>query len=111
MGLDFSIESKCSHCGHIEYESFNITHNLGRMAAEAGVYKCLWRPEENGYDLTSEVVPILKEGIRLLEHDPEHFRALGSPNGWGTYDDFLRFLQSVLTACEINPDFVIKVSR
>lgn len=26
----------------------NITHNLGRMADEAGIYKHLWRPEEIG---------------------------------------------------------------
>jgi precorrin-6x reductase len=25
----------------------NITHNLNRMAEAAGVYKVLWRPEEN----------------------------------------------------------------
>ena len=28
--------------------SANITHNLGKMAEEAGIYKHLWRPEEIG---------------------------------------------------------------
>ena len=27
-------------------DDFNITHNLGSMAAAAGIYKALWRPEE-----------------------------------------------------------------
>ena len=26
--------------------SANITHNLGKMADEAGIYKALWRPDE-----------------------------------------------------------------
>ena len=25
----------------------NITHNLTEMADKAGIYKCLWRPDEN----------------------------------------------------------------
>lgn len=29
-----------------EVYSANITHNLGRMAAEAGIYEALWRPGE-----------------------------------------------------------------
>lgn len=29
-----------------ELFSANITHNLSRMAAAAGIYECLWRPEE-----------------------------------------------------------------
>lgn len=28
--------------------ALNITHNLGRMAKEAGIYQHLWRPEEIG---------------------------------------------------------------
>jgi hypothetical protein len=41
-----------------EVYSANITHNLGKMADEAGVYEALWRPEEIGvktaFDLISE---------------------------------------------------------
>ena len=31
-----------------EVYSANITHNLGLMAEEAGIYQPLWRPEELG---------------------------------------------------------------
>lgn len=44
MSLDVCLKGKN---GETLY-SRNITHNLGRMAQAAGIYECLWRPEEHG---------------------------------------------------------------
>lgn len=34
----------------------NITHNLGKMADEAGIYEALWRPHrlKEGYDIPED---------------------------------------------------------
>src|SRR5712664_168096 len=44
----------------------NITHNLGKMADEAGLCRCLWRPDENGIRVGSEMIDFLEAGIALL---------------------------------------------
>lgn len=107
MGLDFYLEAT----RRVDVSSHNITHNLARMAAEAGVYTCLWRPDENGFTHAHQIIAPLRAGIAQMEADPERFRALDAPNGWGTYEHFLPWLKEVLEACEENPDAEIRASR
>ena len=64
------------------YES-NITHNLSGMAREAGIYECLWRPEEIGITKAEQLIKPLEEGLALLKREPEHFKKFDAPNGWG----------------------------
>jgi hypothetical protein len=90
---------------------FNITHNLGRMAVYAGVYDCLWRPDEHGITTAAQVIEPLKTGIAKMEADPDFYRQFDAENGWGTYDNFLPWCKGVLAACEANPDAEISVSR
>ena len=111
MSLDFSIEKTCSCCGHTEYESFNITHNLGPMAEEAGVYKCLWRPEENGYETAIQIVPLLTDGIKAMLDDPEKFKMLNPSNGWGDYNGLMVAVGKILLECKKNPTYLIKACR
>lgn len=91
--------------------SANITHNLRVMADEAGIYKHLWRPEEIGIVEAHQLIKPLKEGIEKMEADPDRFRKFDSPNGWGTYDAFLPWLEDYLEACIENPSAYIRVSR
>ena len=91
--------------------SRNITHNLGAMAKEAGIYKCLWRPEENGITKASQCIEPLKAGLILLVTDPERFEQYNSPNGWGLYEPFVPFVTAVLQACCRYPDADVEVSR
>jgi hypothetical protein len=44
MSLDVRLEDENGR----ELYWFNITHNLNKMARKAGLYQCLWRPEEIG---------------------------------------------------------------
>ena len=88
----------------------NITHNLGKMAEEAGVYDALWRPEEHDYTKARQIIPILKAGLKLLEEDPVRFEKFNSPNGWGMYEHFVPFVKEVRMACEEYPDADIRVS-
>lgn len=46
---------------------------------------------------------IIKEGIEKLEADPEHFRAMNPPNGWGSYDTLLPVLREIRDACFEHP--------
>lgn len=118
MSLDVYLRTTitCPHChlvageGNEVYEA-NITHNLTRMAAEAGIYKPVWRPEEVGITEASQLVEPLTKGIELMKADPDRFKAHDSPNGWGIYDDFLPWLERYLQACIDNPKATISVSR
>jgi hypothetical protein len=89
----------------------NITHNLGTMAAAAGVYKHLWRPEELGITRAEELIEPLRVGLATLKADPERFRKHNPPNGWGTYEGLVTFVENYLRACEENPDALVSVSR
>ena len=94
-----------------EVYSANITHNLGKMAKEAGIYEYLWRPEELGITKASELIKPLTDGYELLVNDPEKFKQYDSPNGWGKYEHFLPFVKQYIDACFANPYAEVKVSR
>jgi hypothetical protein len=91
--------------------SANITHNLGEMAQEAGIYQALWRPEEEGYYTASDLIEPLTRGLALLTSDPERFKAFNSPNGWGMYEHFVPFVAKYLEACVTHPDARVDASR
>jgi hypothetical protein len=89
----------------------NITHNLGEMAKEAGIYACLWRPDEIDITKAAQLIEPLRDGLALLKSDPERFKRLDSPNGWGLYIHFVPFVEQYLKACEKYPDAEVSVSR
>ena len=91
--------------------SSNITHNLGGMAAAAGIYDALWRPEETGITHADQLIKPLQEGLDLLKSDPKKFEKFNSPNGWGMYEHFVPFVEEYLKACKANPDAAVSVSR
>jgi len=92
------------------YES-NITHNLGTMAGEAGIYKALWRPEEIQKEKAGDIIELLEKGLTDLKARPEYFKTFNSPNGWGMYQHFVPFVEKYLNACKENPECIIEVSR
>ncbi len=112
------VPCQCNSCGHVHtrketerFYSANITHNLNRMAEEAGIYKHLWRPEEIGITKASQLIEPLSAGLALLKSDPKRFEKHNSPNGWGLYEHFVPFVEEYLAACEKNPDASVSVSR
>lgn len=99
-----------------EYESdyvyeANITHNMGNMAAECGVYDVVWRPDENNITTAHQLVQPLTEGLEKLKSDPEHFKQFNPPNKWGNYNALVLFLENYLEACTQHPDALVEVSR
>ena len=89
----------------------NITHNLNRMADEAGIYGVIWRPEENGIETAAQLIEPLQTGLALLKDEPDRFKALNPPNGWGKYEGLVSFVEAYLAACIANPDATIEASR
>src|SRR5882757_838227 len=67
----------------------NITHSLNDMAGEAGIYECLWRPDEIGITKAAELIDPLRAGIALMKSDPPRFEKHNPTNGWGSYEVFV----------------------
>ena len=89
----------------------HITHNLIKMAREAGIYEVLWRPEEIGIDKASDMIPYLEKGVETLKSDPERFKEFNPENGWGSYEGLLVFAVDTLAACKEHPDARVSASR
>lgn len=108
----------CSDCGHVHEVAkeptlcwANITHNLSRMADAAGIYECVWRPDEHGMAHARDVIAPLEAGIRWMEANPGQCREFNAVNGWGTYEQFLPWLRRYLAACKKHPEARVRVSR
>lgn len=89
----------------------NITHNLGPMAREAGIYQHCWRPEEIGITHARQLIEPLRAAVAAMRADPARFERHDSPNGWGRYVHFLPWLERYLAACEEYPDAEVSVCR
>ena len=96
---------------HLYVYDSNITHNLGRMADAAGIYHACWWPEEIGVTKARQLIPLLREGLIKLRSNPEYFRTFNAANGWGTYEQFVPWVQEYLDACEQYPDAEVRASR
>lgn len=106
----------CPHCGSKvtpmkEVFWANITHNLNQMADNAGLYDYMWTVLESGLDSPKYVVPYLKEGLRKLRANPDHFRQFEGPGIGDSYEDLVAFVEKYIAACEDYPDATIDVSR
>lgn len=91
--------------------SANITHNVGMMADQAGIYDCLWRPEEHNITRAKQLIEPLEKGICLLATQKARFEKFNATNGWGTWTNLLLFCASYLQACRDYPDAYVEVSR
>ena len=89
----------------------NITHNLAEMADEAGIYNILWRPEENDIKVAAQLIFPLNDAINAMKENPARFSAHNADNGWGTYKDFLPWLEELLAVCIEHPDGKVSASR
>jgi bifunctional ADP-heptose synthase (sugar kinase/adenylyltransferase) len=118
LGNTKEVSCECLRCGHkhttMEEEQLfaaNITHNLAQMADAAGLYECVWRPEEQNITQAKELIEPLTKGIIELKANPEKYKKLDPENKWGTYLDFIPWLQDYLNACIAYPEAKLKVSR
>jgi len=110
MSLDFDLFYVCDDNEITVYDR-NITHNLATMADKAGIYYALWRPEEKGYKQAKDIIPILEGGLRELRTRKKYFEEFNAKNGWGLYEHFVPFVESVLNACYQYPSAFLRAGR
>lgn len=105
MSLDVAL--KCDH-GHYAYDD-NVTHNLVRMAKEAGVYVACWHPERIREGIRAkELLSHLAMGLNNLRERPDFYRQFEPENGWGSYNGLVRFLEKYTDACREFPDHIVE---
>lgn len=77
-----------------EYDS--PTYNLGTMFR-----KCTgWDYKQGEWYYVPKVLPLIEHGIHELRFNEEEYRKYNAPNGWGTTEQALDVLDSLL-ACII----------
>lgn len=129
MSLDVTLRDPGPKYGDLVLYDANITHNLNTMADHAGLYNALWRPyrlmpeyvegdheaerkfEDSVKVLALDLIPTIENGLKDLKSRPEYFRQFDSPNGWGTYENLVRFTEEYLDALKSYPDAIVEVSR
>jgi hypothetical protein len=114
-----------------EVYSANITHNLNKMADEAGLYEALWRPYKlkPGYDIPEddhkaeweyeeanpvrahEIIEIIEKGLADMKARPKHYEKFNSPNGWGLYKNFVPWIERYLEALKEFPEAQVVCDR
>jgi hypothetical protein len=88
----------------------NITHNLVDMAMQAGVYTPMWHPEKLKIHTASELIPYLEVNLPLIIKNHKSLKKWNPPNGWGSYENLLKFTSEYLDNCKKYPDAKIDVS-
>lgn len=96
---------------HFGEFSANITHNLGKMADACGCYDYIWRPEENNVKKAKDLIIPIKIALKLLKEYPDYYKTFNPSNGFGTYEHFIFFLQSVLQGAIKYSNYKVKVWR
>lgn len=86
----------------------NITHNVSNMWKKAGIYEALY----NSAGKTSkEILPILEKGLKDMKEKPDEYKKLDAPNGWGTYEQALSWLDKLIEEFKEYPDGEIWISK
>jgi len=107
MSLDVYLEDENGE----ELYKRNITHNLNRMAKTAGIYKCLWRPDEIGITTAHQLIEPISKGIAFLAIYRTLCEQDNPPNGCGNWQGLYEFCCSYLKACSEYPLATVRVSR
>jgi hypothetical protein len=117
-GEEIEKECVCPRCDNVHIErtrevlfEANITHNLGPMAAEAGIYDALWRPEEVGIHKARQLIKPLTNGLAFMKESPKKCKRHNPSNGWGSYEVFVPWVERYLEACQRFPDAKVSAER
>jgi len=81
------------------------------MADRAGLYNALWQPNENGMMTAKDLTKPIEDGLIKMKSNPSYFKQFNASNGWGTYDQFIPWIEEYLAACKENPTAEVSTSR
>lgn len=111
MSLDITLEDPTATYETCVFET-NITHNLSEMAEKAEIYKAIWCPDEiKPSPKAKDIIPLIESGLDLLKKDPNFYKIHNAFNGWGTYNDFIPFLEEYLDALKTYPEAKIIICK
>lgn len=104
LDIELKIDGDCVWSG-------NMTHNLNKIAIEAGVYECIWRPDEIGIKYAKDNISNLRFALGIFYSNYNELKKLNPPNGWGDIDGLIEVTQGFLGACTEYPDAIIYCDR
>lgn len=87
-------------------EWLGLTWNLSPMLKLAlGV-----RVTELNLETGAGVAPLLAVALERMTAEPDAYREHNPPNGWGSYEDALRFIETLLSWCKAHPRATLRVT-
>lgn len=109
MSLEITLEQNGE-----EVFTANITHNCTAMAKKMNIYQALWNPSdesivselENAWDLQY----FLHKGLQFAKHNTLAVKELENAE-WGTYANFINFVQEVFDACMKYPKAKVFIDK
>lgn len=90
----------------LEDEYWNFTSNVAPMWGAAGADLAEFHDK-----LAGDCATVLHAARLEMEAHPEKYRAMDSPNGWGTYDDLMPRLAVLAAWFDRHPKATVKVWR
>jgi len=87
-----------------------VTNNLKDMAKAANIYLHIWRPAEKNVTTAADLIEPFTRGLHQLKSQPKYFKEFNPPNGWGTYEGFVKFVEDYLTSCRENPKALVSAN-
>lgn len=85
---------------------WNCTSNLARMWRAAGIDLQLCDGRDAGGCAEG-----LEAALVNLRADPDRFRAMDPPNGWGSYDKLVPHLEELLSRWVAAPRAIVRVQH
>lgn len=106
--MSIGIHLSCPICGADAsgQVGWNLTYNLRPMWREAGLD---WDELEGKPG--EDCLGILTAVVDRLALEPEKFKKLNPPNGWGTYENLLGTLTELRDACQQFPNHTLHTYR
>lgn len=99
-----------------ESDGINVTYNLAGMFAAALDLPERLEERSTVFGLRlldgapgSEAGGVLRRAVERMEADPDKYRAMNPPNGWGDYEGALACLRYLHAGCVEHPDGIVAV--
>ena len=84
--------------------NYGPTWNYGEMMARAGAVLSDWEGKP-----AAEALPLIEGALAAIRSDEAAFRAMESPNRWGTVENLIKLYEGIAARCRAFPNAVIRV--
>ena len=119
-------EDDCARCATY-VDVGNITYNIAPMWADALGHVAADDTDPNPFGAWMrgkreigigvfegapcvEAAGPLADAVQRMRDNPEHYKAMNPPNGWGNYEGALEFLDRLAQMCVAHPSHRITIS-